>query len=117
MASDTEQILSNDVPDYPPKIALSEKRLTVILARDQDQVCAFCPELDLVAEMETPEAALEDMLEAMQEYAEEYLEDLDLYGKRPNRAHHLPYIKAVAACKDVWDLRMLIEIQHGLVHV
>ena len=41
--------------------------------------------------------------------AEEYLEDLEIYENSPNRAHHLPYIQAIAACKDVWDIRMLIE--------
>ena len=96
-----------------PKISLSEKRLTVILARDKTLVCAFCPELDLVTEMATPNEALEDMLEAMQDYAAEYLEELEIYQNAPNRGHHLPYIRAIAACKDTWDIRMLIEIQHG----
>ena len=43
-----------DTYNLPPKISLSEKRLTVILARDEALVCAFCPELDLVTEMATP---------------------------------------------------------------
>lgn len=94
-----------------------EKRLTVILAKDEGQVCAFCPELDLVTELQKSEDALDDMLEAMQDYAEEYLEDRELYLKSSNRAHHLPYVQAISACKDVWDLRMLIEIQHGRIHV
>ena len=80
-------------------------------------VCAFCPELDLVTEMATPDEALEDMLEAMQDYAAEYLEELAIYQNAPNRGHHLPYIQAIAACKDVWDIRMLIEIQHGRIQV
>ncbi len=100
-----------------PKISLSEKCLTVILARDEALVCAFCPELDLVTEMATPDEALKDMLEAMQDYAEEYLEELEIYQNGPNRSHHLPYIQAIAGCEDVWDLRMLIEIQHGRVQV
>ena len=76
-------------------------------------VCAFCPELDLVTEMATPDEALEDMLESMQDYAEEYLEDLEIYENSPNRAHHLPYILAIAECNDAWDIRMLIEIHLG----
>ena len=100
-----------------PKIELTEKCLTVILATDQAQYCAYCPELDLVTEVPTPEEAIEDMLEAMQDYAEEYLSDLELYRKSPNRAHHLPYVRAIAACQDTWDLRMLIEILHGRIHL
>lgn len=101
--------MNNEQLLLPPKISFFEKRLTIILARDDAMVCAFCPELDLVTEMATPDEALEDMLEAMQDYAGEYLEDLELYENSPNRAHHLPYIQAIAACKDVWDIRMLIE--------
>jgi len=101
----------------PPKIALSEKCLTVILARDEDQYCAYCPDLDLVTEMQTPEEAIEDMLEAMEDYAEEYLNDLERYHKSPNRAHHLPYVRAIAGCQDMWELRMLIEILHGRIHL
>ena len=100
-----------------PKISLSEKRLTVILARDEALVCAFCPELDLVTEMPTPNEALEDMLEAVQDYAAEYLEELEIYQNSPNRGHHLPYIQAIAACKDAWDIRMLIEVHHGRIQV
>ncbi len=94
-----------DTYKLPPKISLSEKRLTVILARDEGLICAFCPELDLVTEMATPNE------EAMQDYATEYLEELAIYQNAPNRGHHLPYIQAIAACKDAWDIRMLIEIQ------
>jgi len=100
-----------------PRILTLEKRLTVILARDEDKYCAFCPELDLVTEMGTPEEALEDMVEAMRDYAEEYLNELELYSKSPNRAHHLPYIKAIALCKNEWDIKMLTEVQYGLVHI
>jgi hypothetical protein len=101
----------------PPKIELAEKSLTVILALDGDQYCAYCPEMDLTTEMPTPEEAVEDILEAMQDYAAEYLGELDLYRKSPNRAHHLPYVRAVAACRDPWDLRMLVEILHGRIHL
>ncbi len=100
-----------------PRILTFEKRLTVIVARDEDQYCAYCPELDLVTEMGTPEEALEDMVEAMKDYAEEYLQESGLYSNSPNRAHHLPYLRTIASCKDNWDIKMLIEVQYGLVHV
>lgn len=100
-----------------PRIMIQEKVLSILLARDEEKYCAFCPELDLVTETDTPEEAIEDIIEAMKEYAEEYMKDLELYAKSPNRAHHLPYIKAISSCKTDWDLRMLIEIKHGLVYV
>lgn len=100
-----------------PKILTFEKRLTIILAQDEERYCAFCPELDLVTEMASSEEALEDLIESMKDYAEEYLADLELYAKSPNRAHHLPYIKAIASCKNDWEIKMLLEVQYGLVHV
>jgi predicted RNase H-like HicB family nuclease len=100
-----------------PRIMMQEKRLSILLALDGEKFCAYCPELDLVTEMDTPEEAIADMIEAIKDYAEEYMEDFELYSKSPNKAHHLPYIKAISSCKTDWDLRMMIEITHGLVHV
>lgn len=100
-----------------PKIMIQEKVLSILLALDGDKFCAYCPELDLVTEMAIPEEAIEDMIEAMRDYTEEYLEEFELYSKSPNRAHHLPYIRAISSCKTDWEIRMLIEIKHGIVHV
>ncbi len=100
-----------------PRIMLQEKMLSILLALDVEKYCAFCPELDLVTEMDNPEDAIEDMIEAMKDYAQEYLNEVELYAASPNRAHHLPYIRAISSCKSDWELRMLIEIKHGLVHV
>jgi hypothetical protein len=100
-----------------PKIMVAESLLTVLLAKDNGHYCAKCPELDLVTELPTADAALEDLIEAIQNYAKEYLRERDRYATSPNRAHHLPYVEAIAACKTAWELRTLIEIKHGLVHV
>ena len=100
-----------------PKILTFEKSLKIILAQDKEGYCAFCPELDLVTEMASSEEALEDIIEAMKDYSEEYLADLELYTHSPNRAHHLPYIRAIASCKNDWEIKMLLEVQYGLVHV
>lgn len=100
-----------------PKIVVAEPVLTVLLAKDNGRYCAKCPELDLVTELPTADAALEDLIEAIRDYAKEYLQDRDRYAISPNRAHQAPYIEAIAACKTDWELRTLIEIKHGLVHV
>ncbi len=100
-----------------PQIVVAEPRLTVLLAKDNGSYCAKCPELDLVTQLPTAEAALADLIEAMRDYAAEYLRDRKPYASSPNRAHHLPYVEAIAACKTDWDLRALIEIRHGFVHV
>lgn len=100
-----------------PKITIEERRLSLLLARDGEMICAYCPELDLVAELETVEEVIEDMIEAIKEYAEEYLENFELYSNSPNRAHHLPYIRAVTSCKTDWDIKKLLEIRYGSIHI
>ena len=100
-----------------PKIMMREKTLTILVAVDERKYCAYCPELDLVTEMGSPGEAIDDIIEAIKEYSDEYMADFQLYSNSPNRSHHLPYIEAVKRCKTDWDLRMLIEIKHGLVHV
>jgi len=100
-----------------PKITIQEKKLTVLLALDDGNYCAICPELDLVTEMETEASAFNDLLEAMQDYAHEYLTELGLYLNSPNRAHHYPYIKVIAACKNIWDLKSMLEIRYGNLYI
>ncbi|GFP25662.1 hypothetical protein HKBW3S43_01069 [Candidatus Hakubella thermalkaliphila] len=78
-----------------PKIMVQEKGLSVLLAMDGEKFCAYCPELDLVTEMNTPEEAIEDIIDAIKDYANEYITDFELYSKSPNRAHHLPYIELI----------------------
>jgi Antitoxin of toxin-antitoxin, RelE / RelB, TA system len=100
-----------------PKIVVAEHLLTILLAKDNGFYCAKCPELDLVTELPTADAAMEDLIEAIQDYAKEYLRERDRYSTSPNRAHHMPYIEAIAACRTDWELRTLIEIKHGRVNV
>ena len=99
------------------KIMVQGKTLTVILAKDGEKYGAYCPELDLVTELDSPEEAVEDLIEEIRDYADEYINDLELYSKSPNRAHHLPYVEEIKACKSDWDIKMLIEIKHGSIHV
>lgn len=96
---------------------VAEPLLTVLLAKDKGHYCAKCQELDLVTELPTAGAALEDLIEAIRDYAKEYLRDRDRCATSPNRAHHFPYIEAITACKTDWELRTLIEIKPGLLHV
>lgn len=99
-----------------PRIDISAKKLTVIIARDEEEYCAYCPELDLVTELDSPEAALADIKESIRDYAEQYLSEIELYKQSPNRSHHLPYIHAIAACKTDWDLNLLLEVRYGAIY-
>lgn len=98
-----------------PKINLFEKTLTVIIGKTADGYCAYCSELDLVTELDTIEETFKDILEAIKDYTEEYMQNFDLYSNSPNRAHHLPYIQRINECKDDYELLSLIEVRYGFV--
>ena len=57
------------------------------------------------------------LIEAVKDYAQEYMNDFEIYSQSPNRAHHLPYVQAITSCKTNWELMMLIEIKHSYIQV
>ncbi|MCI0453971.1 MAG: hypothetical protein L0Y68_03115 [Candidatus Dadabacteria bacterium] len=69
---------------------VSEK-LTAIIEPSEGVYVANCPELDLSTEGSTPEAALDDLIDMAIDYAEQYMEEFELFSKSPNRAAHKPY--------------------------
>lgn len=69
--------------------------LTAILEPSDGKYVVVCPELDLATEGDTPEAAFDDLLEMVMDYAEQYRKELDRFAKSPNRAAHAPFIKAI----------------------
>ena len=91
--------------------------LTVLIVKDNGRFMAHCPILDLVTEMNTAEESLDALLEMMSEYAHDYKKDLKRYYASPNRAHHKPYIEKILSCKNEWELKELIEIRHGHLHL
>ena len=70
---------------------VSEK-LTAIIESSEEAHVATCPELDLATEGNTPEEALDDLIDMAMDYAEQYMEEFELFSKSPNRAAHKPYV-------------------------
>jgi predicted RNase H-like HicB family nuclease len=70
-------------------------KLTAIIEPSEGAYVACCPELDLATEGDTPEAALDNLIDMAIDYAEQYMEQIDLFSKSPNRASHKPYILAI----------------------
>ncbi len=96
-----------------PTLIVRGSLISLILAKDENKICAFCPELDIITEMPSEDEALCDMLEALRDYAVEYKGNFRQYHNSPNRAHHWPYIKAILKTKDAWELRRLLDIRYG----
>ena len=68
------------------------EKLTAIIEPSEGVYVATCPELDLATEGNTLEEALDDLIDMAMDYAEQYMEELELFSKSPNRAAHKPYI-------------------------
>ncbi len=67
-------------------------KLTAIIEPSEGVYVAGCPELDLATEGDTPEEALNDLIDMAIDYAEQYMEEFELFSKSPNRASHKPFI-------------------------
>jgi predicted RNase H-like HicB family nuclease len=91
--------------------------LTIFIAKDDESYMAKCPELDLITEMNTKEEALKAIVEMIVEYAEDYKSNEYMYVRSPNRAHHKPYIDAILACNDEWELMELLEVRYAHLHL
>ncbi len=53
--------------------------LTAIIEPSERRYVIYCPELDLAAEADTPDAALDDLIEMAIDYAEQYVEEFELF--------------------------------------
>lgn len=84
-----------------------EAKLTAIIKADNGEFMAFCPELDLVTAKKTEDAAFKDLVEMARGYAEEYMKELEVYLRSPNRTHHYDYVKALSNCKSSKDCGQL----------
>ncbi len=62
---------------------------------ETNQYVAACPELDLAVAGDSEDEAIEELSEAIEEYAQDYLERLDLFANSPNRSAHLPLILSI----------------------
>ncbi len=97
------------LPKYQPSQPLS-KKLTLEIEHDPEtaEYVVACPELDLATAAESREEAITDLVEAIEEYVQDYLERLDLFASSPNRSTHLPWILLIARCTSPTDIRGLL---------
>ena len=100
-----------------PAILFAPKLLTLFVLKDEDKFSAKCIELDLITEMDSPQAALVDLLAMIKEYAQDFSARISLFLKSPNRAHHHPYIEKVLQCKNDWELLERCEVRYGNIQL
>jgi len=84
-------------------------KLTAIIEPSEGVYVASCPEIDLATEGNTPEEALNDLVDMTIDYAEQYMEDFELFSKSPNRASHKPYVLEIYERKTKEKVRELFN--------
>jgi hypothetical protein len=84
-------------------------KLTAIIEPAERRWVAFCPELDLATEGDTPDAALDDLVVMALDYSEQYMAELERFSQSPNRAAHLTYIRALQASPTPEAARRLFD--------
>jgi len=87
----------------------AQRKLTAIIEPSEGVYVAFCPELDLATEGDTPDAALDDLIEMALDYAEQYVVEFERFSQSPNRAAHAPYIRAIQTNPSPAGVRALFE--------
>lgn len=87
----------------------TERKLTAIIEPSEGVYVAFCPELDLATEGDTPQATLDNLIDMALDYAEQYMAEFERFSQSPNRAAHAPYIQAIHANPTPAGVRALFE--------
>lgn len=64
---------------------------------------------DIVENADNEEEVLDLIAEELVEYANEYLENFNLYFNAPNRRHEFPYIMNILIQKDIEKVKGLIN--------
>ena len=69
--------------------------------------------LDLLANGDTYEEAVEDIVIQAQEYADDYLNDINLYHRDMERKNHLPLLILISKARSTDEIRNLLGLQQG----
>jgi len=93
----------------PVVLKPAQIKLTAIIEPSDKVFVASCPELDLATEGDTPEAALDDLIEMALDYSEQYAAEFERFSQSPNRATHAPYIHALRSNPTPAGARALFE--------
>lgn len=82
-------------------VAFEEEDGSVTLALD---------ELDIAVNAPSLEEAVNELVQELKLYAQDYLDRAQLFLNTPNRRHHLPYILRVALCNSDEEVKGLVEV-------
>lgn len=92
------------------KLLLAAYRFNVVLTNEDDNTfTAELEDFDLFSNESTKELALSQLAKELIEYAEDYMNDIQLYYNAPNRKPHFPYVLNVLLQDDFQGVMDLLN--------
>jgi hypothetical protein len=83
------------------KTLLSGIKFPVDLKQEQDETwTAMLKDIDLAVNAKTKNEALKILSQDLMDYADEYMDEFEVYYRSRNRKNHFPYIVKVLLQKD-----------------
>ncbi|NLI11529.1 exoribonuclease R [Pelotomaculum propionicicum] len=81
-----------------------------ILPEEDGSVTVALNEIDIAVNKPTVDEAVNELVQELKVYAQDYLERLQLFLNAPNRKGHFPYILRVLLCNNDQEIKSLLEI-------
>ena len=81
-----------------------------ILPEDDGSTTLALDQLEIYVNGETTEDAINEFIEELKIYANDFIERSQLFLNAPNRRSHFPYILRVLLCDTNEEIRSLLEI-------
>lgn len=98
------------------KDILREYKLTATVYDEKNNsVTIAIEEMDIAANGNTKEEALDNLIANLQEYADEYYEEFEYWYSAPNRKSHLPYVLKILLLNDTKEISEMIKCQAGKI--
>lgn len=81
-----------------------------ILVEDDNTVTLTINELDIYANANTKEEAINELVIDLKQYAQDYIQRSQLFLHSPNRRQHFPYVLRIILCDTDDEIRDLLEL-------
>lgn len=81
-----------------------------VLHEDDGSITLALDQLELAVNNETLDLAVNELLNDLKLYAEDYFNRSQLFINSPNRKSHFPYLLRIMLCEDDSEIRSLLEL-------
>ncbi|MBA1333962.1 MAG: Exoribonuclease R [Firmicutes bacterium] len=81
-----------------------------VIAEDDNSITLTVNELEIYANANTMEEAVQELINDLKQYAQDYIQRSQLFLHSPNRRAHFPYVLRIMLCDNDDEIRDLLEL-------